>query len=108
MMKDAPSDILKKIHETERQADQIVREAEAQIRTIQAEAHHKAAEILKAKKQKLSTLHDELLNNELETIGEESKALLEKTRQQAKRLNQRVGPEIDHIVNQILNIVLPT
>jgi vacuolar-type H+-ATPase subunit H len=105
-MKEAQSDILKKIHKAERQADGLIREAEAQARTIQAEARSKAEQILKDKKNELTIQHEQLLKKEQKVIEDESQALLTNTRDQAERLTQRVRSDIDRIVDEILKMVL--
>ncbi len=108
MMKEAEPDILRKIHEAERQADRIIRKAEGEARFIRTEAHKKRDEIIRVREMEMALHYKELLENELRSIEAEMKLLHREAQEQAGHLCRRAKEEIDSIVDQMLEMVLRT
>ena len=106
-MREPQADILKKIHETERQAEQMIREAEAQAKSLREQARAKADEIFKAKEQELAAQHQTRLSRELQTLDREGQILLSKAREQAEQMTRQLKPKMDRIVDQLLETLLP-
>lgn len=105
-MNEPQPDIIKMIHETERRADQIIREAEAKAKALREEARLRAEEILKAKERELSAKYQEMLSKELAILEKEMQVLLETARDQAVQLTQRFKPKISPMVDRLLETVL--
>ena len=105
-MAEPQSDILKRIHETERQADRIIREAESSAKTLREEARVKAEEILKTKERELSVRRPEMLSKELGILGKETETVLEKGRDEAEKLTRplrsKTGPLVDRLLEKVL------
>ena len=100
-------DILRRIHETERDADRLLREAEAEARSLREQARSKAAEILQAKKQEWEQRRELLLAQRLEEAREETRRIVEQSRDEARRLKGRVEAKIPDVVEQLLKHLLP-
>ena len=100
-------DILHRIHETERDADRLLREAEAEARFLREQARSKAAEILQAKKQEWELRRESLLTQRLEEARQEARRIVEQSRDEAGRLRGRMEAKIPDVVEQLLKRLLP-
>ncbi|MBI3994476.1 MAG: hypothetical protein HY349_00735 [Nitrospirae bacterium] len=100
-------DILRRIHETERAAERLIREAEAEARSMRDAARAKAAEILQAKKQECDRRRESLLAQRLQEARREAEGLLEEAGDAAGRFKRRVEAKIPEVVEQLLKRLLP-
>ncbi|MEK6683986.1 MAG: hypothetical protein AABY46_04935 [Nitrospirota bacterium] len=100
-------DILRRIHETEREADRLLREAEAEARFLREQARSKAAEILQAKKQEWELRRESLLDQRLGEARQEARRIVEQSGNEAGRLKGWVEAKIPDVVEQLLKRLLP-
>ncbi len=100
-------DILRRIHETERDADRFLREAEAEARSLREQARSKAAELLQAKNQEWELRRESLLAQRLEEARQEARRIVEQSRDEAVRLKGRIEAKIPDVVEQLLKRLLP-
>jgi vacuolar-type H+-ATPase subunit H len=100
-------DILHRIHETEREADRLLREAEAEARSLREEARVKAVEILRDKTQGWAQRRESLIAQRLEEAHQEARQMVEAARVEAGRFKGRVEVRIPDVVEQLLKHLLP-
>ncbi len=107
IVKEPQTDILKKIHETERQADRIIRAAEAEAGSLREAAQAGADEILRVKERELSARRPKILESERRSLEQEAQAVRDKGREQADRILRQFSPGIDSLVDRLLETLLP-
>lgn len=100
-------DILHRIHETEREADRLLREAEAEARSLREQARSKSAEMLRAQKQEWEQRRESMLAQRLEETRREAQRIVDQARDEAGRLKGGVEAKIPDVVEQLLNRLLP-
>lgn len=100
-------DILRRIHETERNADRILREAEAEARSMREQAQSKADEILRVKKQECAQRRESLLAQRLQEARQEARRIVEEAHEKARRVKADAETKIPEVVEQLLKRLLP-
>jgi len=101
-------ELMKAIYRAEREADQIVREAEEAARALLAEAGAEARNTLEAKKLEFARGEREKREVESAETEKEAQALLERTRLQVEAWVRRAEPGIDSIADALLDRILPS
>ncbi len=99
---------LRRIYEAERQADRIVREAEGEAAAILRDADEQAAGLLDERRRRLTTLRGEILEAAVSAIDKEAEKLLEDARARTELWTRKKAAGIDHIVERLLEKVLPS
>ncbi len=100
-------DILRRINETEREADRLLREAEVEARSLREQARSKSAEMLRARKQEWELRRESLMAQRLEEARQEARRIVEAARAEAGRFKGRVEVRIPDVVEQLLKHLLP-
>ena len=100
-------ELMKAIYRAEREADQIVREAEEAARALLAEAGAEARNTLEARKLEFARGEREKREKETAETEKEAQALLERTRLQVEAWVRRAEPGIDSIADALLDRILP-
>jgi vacuolar-type H+-ATPase subunit H len=101
------ADILKRIHETEREAERKIREAEARAKLLREEAKAEADRILRAKQRELDDQRRSRLDRALLTLEQEGRARLETARAEAEETARRLQTQIEPLVDRLLHTLLP-
>ncbi len=106
---DARSDvgILKEIYEAERQADRIVRDAEAGARALIADAEAASGADLETRREKLACRTAEALNAQTIEIEKEISEFLCDREAETERWVRARRAGIDRIVDRLVAVVLP-
>ncbi len=100
-------ELMKAIYRAEREADQIVREAEEAARALLAEAGAEARNTLEAKNIEFARVEREKREVETAETEKEAQALLESTRLRVEAWVRRAEPGIDSIADALLDRILP-
>jgi vacuolar-type H+-ATPase subunit H len=100
-------DILRRINETEREADGLLREAEAEARSLREQARSKSAEMLRARKQEWEQRRVSLMAQRLEEARQEARRMVEAARAEAGLFKGQVEVRIPDVVEQLLKHLLP-
>lgn len=100
-------DILRRIRETERNADRIFREAETEGRSLREQARSRAAEMLNQKKAELVQRRESLLAQQLSEARQQSARIVEQAGEEARVLEGRAKSKIPDAVELLLTRLLP-
>lgn len=100
-------ELMKAIYRAEREADQIVREAEEAARALLAEAGAEARNTLEAKNIEFARVEREKREVVTAETEKEAQALLERTRLRVEAWVRRAEPGIDSIADALLDRILP-
>lgn len=106
-MVEKSSAILKVIHEAEKQAERIVRSANAEAESIREKGRAKAAEILEAKKKDLEKRFEEDWSRESGRLDLETREELDGRLVKVRKHGEKKIRKIDSIVDEMMQIVLP-
>lgn len=101
-------DALKKVYEAERVADRIVRDAEAEAAAILRRADEEAAGLLEETGRRVSLRRTEALEAAISSIDREADLLLGRAKARTEQRYRERLSGIDGVVEQLLELVLPS
>jgi vacuolar-type H+-ATPase subunit H len=100
-------DRIREIYRAEREADRIVRDAQAEAEALLEGAKAAAGAALAAQRIDFARRAGEALETETAEIEREAQTLLESARLRAEAWVRRAKPEIDAVASALLSRILP-